>query len=160
VRVNDRGPYHGHRVMDVSQRVAQELDFHRVGTAHVKVEWLGRADINGGDKAMLLASVRTDGTPATLPRGGSVTQFAERARDSVVAAVEQGEDRLRSVVEREPQALAAAEEEEATPTPPRRRPDVAQAQGVPVNAPLPPTRPFALGRAPAKSSHHTKLAQR
>ena len=88
-----------------------------------------------------------------------MTQFAERTRDSVVAAVEQGEDRLRSVVEREPQALAAAEEEEASPTPPRR-PGGARAEGVPVNAPLPPTRPFALGRAPTKSSHHTKLAQR
>ena len=111
VRVNDRGPYHGHRVMDVSQKVAEGLDFHRAGTARVKVEWLGRADINGGDKGMLLASLRTDGHPATLPpHGGPVTQFAERARDSVVAAVEQGEDRLRSVVEREPQAAAPEEE--------------------------------------------------
>jgi len=161
VRVNDRGPYHGHRVMDVSQRVAQELDFHRVGTARVKVEWLGRADINGGDKAMLLASVRTDGKPATLPpHGGPVTQFAERARESVVAAAEQGEERVRSVVDRQPEASVAAEEEEATPTPPRR-PDVAQAHGVPVNAPLPPTRPYGLGRvAAAKAPHHTKLAQR
>ncbi len=160
VRVNDRGPYHGGRVMDVSQRVAEELDFHRVGTARVKVEWLGRADINGGDKAMLLASVRTDGRPASLPpHGGPVTQFAERARDSVVAAVEQGEDRLRSVVDRQPQQVAAAEEEEATPTPPHR-PGAEHAEGVRVNAPLPPTRPFALGRAPTKSAHKTKLAQR
>ncbi|MFY9655751.1 MAG: septal ring lytic transglycosylase RlpA family protein, partial [Methylocystis sp.] len=81
VRVNDRGPYHGHRVMDVSQKVAEGLDFHRAGTARVKVEWLGRADINGGDKAMLLASLRTDGAPATLPAHGPVTQFAERARE-------------------------------------------------------------------------------
>ena len=29
VRVNDRGPYHGNRVMDVSQRVAETLDFKR-----------------------------------------------------------------------------------------------------------------------------------
>jgi rare lipoprotein A len=160
VRVNDRGPYHGGRVMDVSQRVAESLDFYRAGTARVKVEWLGRADVNGGDKAMLLASVRTDGRPASLPpRGGPVTQFAERARDSVVAAVEEGEDRLSSVVDRRPEPVAVEEEEGQAPTPPRR-PDVAQTQGVPVNAPLPPTRPFALGRAPTKSSHHTKLAQR
>ncbi len=159
VRVNDRGPYHGHRVMDVSQKVAEGLDFNRAGTARVKVEWLGRADINGGDKAMLLASLRTDGHPATLPpHGGPVTQFAERTRDSVVAAVEQGEDRLRSVVEREPQA-AAPDEDESNPTPPRR-PGVAHAEGVPVNAPLPPSRPYALGHAPTKSAHKTKLAQR
>jgi rare lipoprotein A len=159
VRVNDRGPYHGHRVMDVSQKVAEGLDFHRAGTARVKVEWLGRADINGGDKGMLLASLRTDGHPATLPpHGGPVTQFAERARESVVAAVEQGEDRLRSVVEREPQA-ATPEEDESNPTPPRR-PGVAHAEGVAVNAPLPPSRPYALGHAPTKSAHRTKLAQR
>ncbi|ARN83870.1 hypothetical protein B1812_21265 [Methylocystis bryophila] len=161
VRVNDRGPYHGHRVMDVSQRVAEELDFHRVGTARVKVEWIGRADINGGDKAMLLASVRTDGSPASLPpHGGPLTQFAERARESVVAAVEQGEDHLRSVVDRQPEASAAAPEEDEAPTPPRRPGAAQAAEGVPVNAPLPPTRPFALGRAPTKASHHTKLAQR
>ena len=38
VRVNDRGPYHGGRVMDVSSRVADALDFKGAGTAHVKVE--------------------------------------------------------------------------------------------------------------------------
>ncbi len=67
VRVNDRGPYHGGRVMDVSQRVAEALDFHRAGTAHVKVEWIGRADLSGSDDAMLMASLRTDGTAAALP---------------------------------------------------------------------------------------------
>ncbi len=33
VRVNDRGPYHGGRVMDVSSRVADVLDFKGAGTA-------------------------------------------------------------------------------------------------------------------------------
>src|SRR5438270_7342549 len=33
VRVNDRGPYHPGRIMDVSQRVAEALDFRRSGTA-------------------------------------------------------------------------------------------------------------------------------
>jgi rare lipoprotein A len=38
VRVNDRGPFHSNRVMDVSQRVAQALDFRRMGTAQVKID--------------------------------------------------------------------------------------------------------------------------
>ena len=42
VRVNDRGPYHGDRIMDVSERVAQALDFRRAGTAHVRVEYVGK----------------------------------------------------------------------------------------------------------------------
>ena len=162
VRVNDRGPYHGNRVMDVSQRVAEGLDFHRVGTARVKVEWLGRADINGGDKAMLLASLRTDGRPARLPAPGAppATQFADRDRSSVLTAlVEEVENHPRSIVERQPEA-PAAEEESATPTPPRRPGGVEHAEGVPVNAPLPPSRPYALGRAPTKPSHRTRLAQR
>ena len=33
VRVNDRGPYRGGRVMDVSSRVADVLDFKGAGTA-------------------------------------------------------------------------------------------------------------------------------
>lgn len=65
VRVNDRGPYHGGRVMDVSQRVAEALDFHRAGTAKIKVEWIGRADMDGDDDARLLATLRED-VPATL----------------------------------------------------------------------------------------------
>lgn len=66
VRVNDRGPYHGGRVMDVSQRVAEALDFHAAGTAHVKVEWVGRADLAGGDSRQLMATLRDDGAPAQL----------------------------------------------------------------------------------------------
>ena len=38
VRVNDRGPYHAGRVMDVSSRVADVLDMKAMGTAKVKVE--------------------------------------------------------------------------------------------------------------------------
>jgi rare lipoprotein A len=38
VRVNDRGPYHANRLMDVSEEVAQALEFRRSGTARVRVE--------------------------------------------------------------------------------------------------------------------------
>jgi rare lipoprotein A len=43
VRVNDRGPYTGHRVIDVSARTAKELGFYGRGLAKVKVEYVGRA---------------------------------------------------------------------------------------------------------------------
>ena len=36
VRVNDRGPYHAGRVMDVSSRVADVLDMKAMGTAKVE----------------------------------------------------------------------------------------------------------------------------
>src|SRR6202142_4521095 len=38
VRVNDRGPYHGNRVMDVSSRAAELLEFKNNGVARVRVE--------------------------------------------------------------------------------------------------------------------------
>ncbi len=66
VRVNDRGPYHGGRVMDVSSRTADVLGFKGDGTARIKVEYVGRAPLEGSDDRMLLASLRTDGSPANL----------------------------------------------------------------------------------------------
>jgi rare lipoprotein A len=77
VRVNDRGPFHGGRVLDVSQKVAETLDFRRAGVADIKVEYIGRAGIAGSDDAMLIASLRTDGRPATLPPGGRATMIAQ-----------------------------------------------------------------------------------
>lgn len=38
VRVNDRGPFYGNRVMDLSYAAARQLDFVRAGTAQVRVE--------------------------------------------------------------------------------------------------------------------------
>jgi rare lipoprotein A len=35
VRLNDRGPFHSSRIMDVSSRVAEALDFKRMGTASI-----------------------------------------------------------------------------------------------------------------------------
>ena len=64
VRVNDRGPYHAGRVMDVSEEAAEALGFHRQGTARVRVEYAGKASVAGSDDRKLLASLRTDGRPA------------------------------------------------------------------------------------------------
>ncbi|MBZ9960224.1 MULTISPECIES: septal ring lytic transglycosylase RlpA family protein [unclassified Mesorhizobium] len=56
VRVNDRGPYHQGRIIDVSERAAQMLDYANVGTAEVKVEYVGRAPLDGNDDQYLMAS--------------------------------------------------------------------------------------------------------
>ena len=49
VRVNDRGPFHGKRVIDVSQKAADLLDFRRDGVADVLVEYVGEARMDGED---------------------------------------------------------------------------------------------------------------
>jgi rare lipoprotein A len=38
VRINDRGPYHGDRVMDLSYAAAQKLDLHEAGTGAVEIK--------------------------------------------------------------------------------------------------------------------------
>lgn len=40
VRVNDRGPFHGNRVLDVSLAAARQIGMLRTGTAKVKLELL------------------------------------------------------------------------------------------------------------------------
>lgn len=49
VRVNDRGPYAGHRVIDVSAKTAKLLGFYDHGVARVKVDYVGRAPPQGAD---------------------------------------------------------------------------------------------------------------
>jgi rare lipoprotein A len=66
VRVNDRGPYHGNRLIDVSNKAAELLEFKGNGVAHVRVEYVGRAPLEGSDDRQLLATLRT-GVPAPAP---------------------------------------------------------------------------------------------
>lgn len=66
VRVNDRGPFHANRVIDVSYRAASLLEFERTGTARVRVEYVGRASLDGSDDRQLMATLRT-GHPAPPP---------------------------------------------------------------------------------------------
>lgn len=66
VRVNDRGPYHGNRVIDVSNRASELLEFKSKGIARVRVEYVGRAPLEGSDDRQLVATLRT-GVPAPSP---------------------------------------------------------------------------------------------
>src|SRR5271156_1411638 len=66
VRVNDRGPYHGNRLMDVSSKAAELLEFKGNGVARVRVEYVGRAPLEGSDDRQLMATLRT-GIPAPSP---------------------------------------------------------------------------------------------
>ena len=66
VRVNDRGPYHGNRLIDVSNRASELLEFKGKGVARVRVEYVGRAPLEGSDDRQLVATLRT-GVPAPSP---------------------------------------------------------------------------------------------
>jgi rare lipoprotein A len=66
VRVNDRGPYHGNRLIDLSNKAAELLEFKSSGVARVRVEYVGRAPLEGSDDRQLIATLRT-GVPAPAP---------------------------------------------------------------------------------------------
>jgi rare lipoprotein A len=77
VRVNDRGPYHGNRLIDVSNKAAELLEFKGNGVARVRVEYVARAPLEGSDDRQLIATLRT-GVPApslSLVRVASARPF-------------------------------------------------------------------------------------
>lgn len=65
LRVNDRGPYSGHRLIDVSEQAAELLAFQRKGLTKVRVQYIGPAPEGVDDAAMLLASYRGPTLPVT-----------------------------------------------------------------------------------------------
>lgn len=71
VRVNDRGPFARGRVIDLSKKAAELLDYQHSGVAQVKVEYVGRAPLDGNDDAFLLASYSPGGSdPVGQPASG------------------------------------------------------------------------------------------
>ncbi|MAS07424.1 MAG: hypothetical protein CL534_22400 [Ahrensia sp.] len=86
VRVNDRGPFAHDRVIDLSKRAADLLDYTGSGVAEVKVEYAGRAPLDGQDDAFLLASVQ--GVPGYDPNrpwqadNGVMVAMNQPARDT------------------------------------------------------------------------------
>lgn len=148
VRVNDRGPYHAGRVMDVSEEAADALGFHRKGTARVRVEYVGKASVAGSDDRKLLASLRTDGRPA----GRSTVMMAD------LGPTEDTERYTRTApalafkpAEAEEAGTAPAEAPAARPerTAPARAPIVLASAAVTVPAAVQPTAPRVREFRPA-----------
>ncbi|MBM7455122.1 rare lipoprotein A [Oceanisphaera litoralis] len=78
VRVNDRGPFHGDRIIDLSYAAAYKLDMLDTGTAQVRVELLRMAP--DGQSIQLAADdpqTQVTGTPlAYRPTAGTQTAVA------------------------------------------------------------------------------------
>jgi len=68
VRVNDRGPYVGGRILDVSERAARLLQFNG-GLSRVRLDYLGKAGPAGADdQRALLASLKTGAEPTMVAK--------------------------------------------------------------------------------------------
>jgi rare lipoprotein A len=87
VRVNDRGPYHQNRLIDVSVRTAKLLGFYDRGTTRVRVDYVGPASLEGSDDSKLEATLRR-GTPAPGP--AEVRVASSRSMTSSFFARKQG----------------------------------------------------------------------
>jgi rare lipoprotein A len=153
VRVNDRGPYHAGRVMDVSEEAADALGFHRQGTARVRVEYVGKASVAGSDDRKLLASLRTDGRPA----GRSTVMMADlgpseeperyaRSAPAPLAFRPALDADQESAQQREAPAAAPAPRPERTPV---RAPILLASAAVNVPAAVQPTAPRVREFRPA-----------
>jgi rare lipoprotein A len=139
VRVNDRGPYSPGRIMDVSSRVADMLDFKSAGTAKIKVEYVGAAPLAGTDDSTLVASLRTDGRPATFdgsPASPTMVADAQPQQIQPRQAVAEGEPQPPAAPPRP--ALAERPRDDAPPFVAAARPKL-------LRVPPPPARPFDLG---------------
>jgi rare lipoprotein A len=173
VRVNDRGPYHASRVMDVSSRVADVLDMKAMGTAKVKVDYVGPAPLEGSDDSQLLASLRTDGSPANLigfPTAPTLAAEADGQTQTIWSFFTGGGGRGAQQQPQAPPAPPPAPEPPpvqvaSRPEPAPPAPEPVQVAATPAEAedappsppelirvrqpsgpvPLPPPRPFDLG---------------
>lgn len=69
VRINDRGPFHATRIIDLSNKAAHEIDMVGTGTAPVKLEILG-FETKGKKK------IPTNQEMSSLPQRRSIGNFA------------------------------------------------------------------------------------
>ena len=164
VRVNDRGPYVGNRVIDLSVKTAKLLDFYGQGLAKVKVEYIGRAPLAGSDDRKLMATLRDGNSPGS-----------DESNDKVMVASNQAfapayfDSRPLTEVPRPPerpfrvdgapsngaqgvaQSMASAEPEadEVVAAEPLARPRMADAMG---RAPMVDAKPMADARPVARQT--------
>lgn len=85
VRVNDRGPFAHGRIIDLSNKAAELLDMKQEGVAAVRVEYVGRAPVEGDDTRYLMASYRPGGSGE--PAGGVIATGVMMAMNTVDAAL-------------------------------------------------------------------------
>ncbi len=65
VRVNDRGPFHQSRIIDLSYSAAYKLDMHKQGTAKVKISAISNTAIKKESKLAKKISAKKHNAPIT-----------------------------------------------------------------------------------------------
>lgn len=70
VRVNDRGPYHGGRIIDLSRAAATALGYRGKGVTNVRVEYYGEASLDASKDRQKIASNGSTGNAVKNPKRG------------------------------------------------------------------------------------------
>lgn len=98
VRVNDRGPFHDGRIIDLSYAAAKKLDYHKNGTAKVKIEVLTYEDETKVPDTLAAEPV-TSRPAATLPAPSapSVRTYLQAGAFSKQASAMQLQRRLYTI---------------------------------------------------------------
>jgi rare lipoprotein A len=81
VRVNDRGPFVGDRVIDLSKAAADQLGYRRQGVARVRVRYVGPAPKNAFDTRQYVQAPSAPVAPAPKPAS---TRLAFRDDEPIV----------------------------------------------------------------------------
>lgn len=110
VRMNDRGPYHPGRIIDLSRAGAEALGYAVKGTARVRVRYVGPALLDGGDPALALAASPQGERPWTPSRHASSV-----GRSGARYVIQAGAFAVRANAERAASQLASAGTTTITP---------------------------------------------
>ncbi|NKB52103.1 MAG: septal ring lytic transglycosylase RlpA family protein [Rhizobiaceae bacterium] len=84
VRVNDRGPYHDGRIIDLSAKASEMLNYQHLGVARVRVEYIKQAPLHGRDHKMLASSYRTEPAGTILDTDIASRILRNRRRPSII----------------------------------------------------------------------------
>jgi rare lipoprotein A len=132
LRVNDRGPYSRGRLIDLSWAAASLLKMESAGTAPVRVEYLGRAPLNGSDRYERDYLARQRWAGPQIAYAESPGKAARHLRSAQAPDVDRNEKEPVSVASvRQARPVARVAASSVPPLP------VARSAAVPRIAPLP-----------------------
>jgi len=102
VRVNDRGPFSRGRIIDLSSRAAHMLGYTKKGVAKVRVEYVGKARLDGLDEQQLLAtyhpgSLNRKTVLASATTGNNSLATTPETKPAVVSAIAQSRSTRRTL---------------------------------------------------------------
>lgn len=86
VRLNDRGPFSGGALIDVSQEAARQLGFEQQGQARVRVRYVGPAPLGAPDAGLRYASYAPSPTPGAQPPAAPLPYAGLGAPPSTIAS--------------------------------------------------------------------------